>query len=119
MCIRDRFPGEPPTDPLEAYARVQASALAREQLVAGYAQTVRSVLADGVVDESELRLLEEMRRQFGLTPREHERVVSQLAESERRRLDAERVATVEQHLQLETYAAALTEALLRAAGEAE
>jgi hypothetical protein len=113
------FPGEPPTDPLEAYTRVQASELAREQLVAGYAQTLHGVLADGLVDESELRLLDELRRQFGITPREHERVVAQLAEDERHLLAAGHVATVEERLQLETYAAALTEALLRAAGDRE
>ncbi|MCM2270663.1 MAG: cyclic nucleotide-binding domain-containing protein, partial [Thermoanaerobaculia bacterium] len=113
------FAGPPPADPIEAYARVQASEQAREQLIAGYVQTLRDVLADGVVDESEMRLLEEIRRQFGITPREHERVVAQLAEEERELLASGRVATVEERLQLEGYRAALTEALLRGAGDGE
>jgi hypothetical protein len=113
------FAGEPPRDPLEAYAQAQASEQAREQLLAGYAQTLADVVADGLVDESEMRLLEEIRRQFGITPREHERIVAKLAEEERELFASGRVATVEERLQLETYRAALTEALLRAAGEGE
>jgi len=113
------FAGEPPADPLEAYAKAQASEQAREQLLAGYAQTLRDVVADGLVDESEMKLLEEIRRQFGIAPREHERVVAKLAEEERQLLASGRVATVEERLQLETYRAALTEALLRGADEGE
>ena len=113
------FAGSPPKDPIEAYARVQASEQAREQLLAGYTQTLRDVLADGLVDEGEVRLLAEIRRQFGITPREHEQVVARLAEEERRLLASGRFATVEERLQLESYRAALTEALLRRATEGE
>jgi len=113
------FAGEPPRDPVEAYARAQANEQAREQLLAGYAQTLRDVVADGLVEEGEWKLLDELRRQFGITPREHERVVAKLAEEERRLLASGRVATAEERLQLETYRAALTEALLRAADEGE
>jgi len=88
------FAGEPPADPLEAYAKAQASEQAREQLLAGYAQTLRDVVADGLVDESEMKLLDEIRRQFGITPREHERVVAKLAEEERQLLASGKVATV-------------------------
>jgi len=113
------FAGAPPKDPIEAYARVQASEQAREQLLAGYTQTLRDVLADGIVDESEGRLLAEIRRQFGITPREHEQVVARLAEDERSLLASGRFATVEERLQLEGYRAALTEALLRTASSEE
>jgi len=113
------FAGEPPADPLEAYTRAQASEQAREQLLAGYAQTLRDVVADGLVDETEWKLLDELRRQFGITPREHERVAAQLAEDERGLLASGRVATVEQRLQLETYGAALTEALVAGAPDGE
>jgi CRP-like cAMP-binding protein/NAD-dependent dihydropyrimidine dehydrogenase PreA subunit len=113
------FAGEPPADPIEAYARAQASTQAREQLVAGYAQTLRDVVADGLVDEQEVRLLDEIRRQLGITPREHEQVVARLGEAERRLLAGERVISVEERVQLESYGAALTEALLRGAAERE
>jgi Cyclic nucleotide-binding domain/HEAT repeat len=109
------FAGEPPKDPIEAYAQVQATEQAREQLLAGYANTLADVLSDGIVDEGEARLLAEIRKQFGITQREHESVVSRLAEEDRSLLESGRFVTVEERLQLETYRAALTEALLRGA----
>jgi hypothetical protein len=113
------FPGAPPADPLEAYTRVQAGVEARDQLLSGYVQTLREVLADGQLDESEWRLLGEIERQFGITPRERERALASLSEEERRLVASGRVATVEERLQAETYRAALTEALLRSAPDSE
>jgi cyclic nucleotide-binding protein/4Fe-4S binding protein len=113
------FEGIPPSDPLEAYARAQASEQARDQLLAGYVETLRDVAADGVVDESEVRMLAEIRKQFGVTPREHERSLARLAEDDRRVLSSGRVVSVEERLQLETYRAALTEAILRGASQPE
>ena len=113
------FEGVPPADPIEAYARAQASEQARDQLLEGYLQTLRDVAADGLVDESEVRMLAEIRKQFGVTPREHERSVARLPENERRLLASGQVVSVEERLQLETYGAALTEALLRAASPSE
>ena len=106
------FAGEAPKDPIEAYARVQATEQAREQLLAGYANTLADVLSDGIVDEGEARLLAEIRKQFGITQREHESVVARLAEEDRSLLESGRFATVEERLQLESYRAALTEAVL-------
>jgi hypothetical protein len=113
------FAGRPPGDPVEAYAQLQASEQAREQLLSGYAQTLRDVLEDGIIDESEARLLAEMRKQFGITNREHESVVARLGENEREVLISGRFASVEERLQIESYRAALTEALSRSASEGE
>lgn len=113
------FEGSPPSDPVEAYARAQASEQARDQLLAGYLQTLRDVLADGLVDESEFRMLAEIRKQFGITSREHEQTVGRLAAADRQLLTSGRFITVEERLQLESYSAALTEAVLRSASEAE
>ncbi|MDQ5873406.1 MAG: 4Fe-4S binding protein, partial [Acidobacteriota bacterium] len=113
------FAGQPPRDPIEAYARAQASEQAREQLLSGYAQTLRDVVADGLVDESEVRMLAEIRKQFGITPREHDQAVARLADDDRKLLASGRFVTVEERLQLESYRAALTEAVLRSASEAE
>ncbi len=113
------FEGPPPADPIEAYTRAQASEQARDQLLAGYIETLRDVVSDGMVDESEARMLAEIRKQFGVTPREHERAVARLSAEDRRVLASGRVVTVEERLQLETYRAALTEALLRAASPSE
>jgi hypothetical protein len=113
------FAGRPPGDPIEAYAQLQASEQAREQLLAGYAQTLKDVLEDGIIDESEARLVAEMRKQFGITNREHESVVARLGEDERQVLISGRFASVEERLQIESYRAALTEALARSASEGE
>jgi polyferredoxin len=112
------FVGEPPKDPIEAYARVQATEQAHEQLLAGYANTLADVLSDGIVDEGEARLLAEIRKQFGITQREHDSVVARLAEEDRSLLESGRFATVEERLQLESYRAALTEALVLGAAPA-
>ena len=113
------FEGTPPSDPVEAYARAQASEHARDQLLAGYLQTLRDVVADGLVDESEVRTLAEIRKQFGITPREHDRAVARLPADERALLVSGRFVTVEERLQLESYGAALTEALARSASDSE
>ncbi len=112
------LPGPPPADPTEAYALFKATEQARERVLAGYTQTMREILAEGIVREGELRLFEELRKQFGITPREHEGVVSRLAEEERELL-AGGASSVENRVQLEGYQAALTEALLRSAPERE
>ena len=113
------FEGTPPSDPVEAYARAQASEHARDQLLAGYLQTLRDVVADGLVDESEVRTLAEIRKQFGITPREHDRAIARLPADERALLVSGRFVTVEERLQLESYGAALTEALARSASDSE
>ncbi len=113
------FEGIPPADPVEAYARAQASEQARDQLLAGYVQTLRDVVADGLVDESEVRMLAEIRKQFGITAREHDQALTRLAAPDRQLLISGRFVTVEERLQVESYRAALTEALLRSASEAE
>ena len=113
------FEGSPPSDPVEAYARAQASEQARDHLLAGYLQTLRDVVADGLVDESEVRMLAEIRKQFGITSREHEHTVARLAASDRQLLESGRFVTVEERLQLDSYGAALTEALARSASDAE
>ncbi len=113
------FEGRPPSDPVEAYARAQASEQARDQLLSGYVQTLRDVVSDGLVDESEVRMLVEIRKQFGITPREHEQAVGRLAAADRELLTSGRFVTVEERLQVESYGAALTEALARSASDAE
>ena len=113
------FEGSPPSDPVEAYARAQASEQARDQLLTGYVQTLRDVVADGLVDESEVRMLAEIRKQFGITPREHQQAVARLPVADRDLLTSGRFVTVEERLQLESYGAALTEALARSASDAE
>lgn len=113
------FDTPPPEDPGEVYAWIEAGQHAREQHLEAYASTVRELVADGLVRGTELRLLEGMRKQLGISAREHDKIVARLSEEERELFAADRAVGIEQRAQLEGYEAALTEALLRRASEAE
>jgi len=111
----------PPADPSEAYALFRATEQARETVLEGYTQTLREILRDGIVRDGERRLLEEVRKQFGIDEKEHARVVGELEAELRERLEAGEGAGVEARAQREGYEAAVTEAFLRdaPAGELE
>lgn len=113
------FAEPPPSDAAEVYGWIKASQHAREKDLEAYANTVREMIADGLVGPGELRLLEGIRKQLGISEREHETVLARLSEEERHLFDEERVAGVEGRAQLEGYRTALAEALLRGASEDE
>lgn len=113
------FEEAPPKDPVEVYGWIRASRHAREKDLAAYAGAVREMIADGLVRPGELRLLEGVRRQLGISEREHELVLSRLSEEERYLFEAGASRSVEAHAQLEGYQKALAEAMLRPAKEEE
>lgn len=113
------FDEPPPEDPREVYGWIKAGEHAREKNVAAYAHAVREILADGLVLEDELALLEGIRTQLGITEREHEKVLARLSEEERYLFQPREAGRVEQRAQLEGYGTALAEALLRHAPEPE
>ncbi|MDX1642715.1 MAG: cyclic nucleotide-binding domain-containing protein [Thermoanaerobaculia bacterium] len=112
------FEEPPPDDPTEVYARLKAGEHAREEHLAAYTSTVREMIADGLVHSGEMRLLEEVRKNLGISSREHERILAQLSEEERE-LFERKPGSVERRAQLEGYETALSEALLRHAPEHE
>lgn len=113
------FDDPPPEDPGEVYAWIKAGEHAREQRLTAYSNTVREMLADGLVRGGELRLLEEIRKQLGISEREHEKVVERLSEEERQLFEQDAATGVEERAQLEGYQTALAEALLRRASASE
>jgi hypothetical protein len=113
------FDDPPPNDPDEVYAWIKASEHAREKHVAAYASTVREILADGLIRGGELRFLEEVRKQLGISTREHDKVVARLSAEERELFARVDAVTLEQRVQLNGYQTALSEALLRHAPERE
>ncbi|HET9331958.1 MAG TPA: cyclic nucleotide-binding domain-containing protein [Gemmatimonadota bacterium] len=112
------FEDPPPQDAGEVYAWIKAGEHAREQYLTAYTNTVREIIADGLVGRGELRFLDEIRNQLGITPREHEKVIERLSEEERR-LFEQRGVGVEERAQLEGYKTALAAALLRRASASE
>jgi hypothetical protein len=113
------FEDPPPRDPGEVYAWIKAGEHAREKQLAAYESIVREILVDGLVDSGELRLLEEIRKQLGVSAREHEKVIERLSEEERQLFERGGVAGVEERAQLEGYQTALAAALLRRASTSE
>lgn len=109
------FSEPPPDDAGEVYAWIKASEQAKEQQIAAYENTVRGMITDGLVGAGELRLLEGVREQLGITQREHDRLLEQLDAEERDLFSQEAAEGVESRAQLEGYAATLTEAMLRRA----
>ena len=86
------FDEPPPDDAREVYAWIKAGEHAREQNLSAYANTVREMIADGLVRKGELRLLEGVRRQLGISEREHEKVLARLSEEERDLFEQDRAA---------------------------
>ncbi len=113
------FDDPPPEDAGEVYAWIKAGEHAREQYLAAYTNTVREIIADGLVGRGEFRFLDEIRNQLGITPREHEKVIEVLTEEERRLFEQGAAGGVEERAQLEGYRTALAEALLRRASASE
>ena len=113
------FEDPPPADPGEVYAWIKAGEHAREQYLTAYTNTVREIIADGLVGRGEFRFLDEIRNQLGITPREHEKVIERLTEEERRMFEQGAAGGVEERAQLEGYRTALAEALLRRASASE
>jgi hypothetical protein len=113
------FDDPPPRDPGEVYAWIKAGEHARERQLAAYESTVREILADGLVGGGELRLLEEVRKQLGISLREHEKVIERLSEEDRQLFERGGVTSVEERAQLEGYQTALAAALLRRASASE
>jgi CRP-like cAMP-binding protein len=113
------FDEPPPSDPSEVYGWIQASRHAREKDVAAYQATVRDMIADGLVRPGELRLLEGVRKQLGISEREHEQILARLSEEERHLFEEGASSGVETRAQLDSYQTALAEALLRGAPEEE
>jgi Cyclic nucleotide-binding domain len=113
------FDEAPPRDAGEVYGWIKASRHAREKDLAAYANTVRDMIADGLVGPGELRLLEGVRRQLGISEREHERILARLSEEERHLFEPGAEVSVESRAQLRGFEQALAEALLRSAPQSE
>jgi hypothetical protein len=113
------FEEPPPRDAAEVYGWIKASRHAREKDLAAYANTVRDMIVDGLVGPGELRLLEGVRRQLGISEREHERILARLSEEERHLFQPGHEASIESRAQQAGFERALAEAMLRSAPASE
>lgn len=91
----------------------------REQRVAAFKDTLRELVADGVVSASDLRVLDRLRAQLGITDKEHFKALSELGDEDKRLFDPEYRGSIERRLQREQYRRDLVRVVLGAAGRGE
>lgn len=75
----------------------------RESRLKAYKDTIRDLVADGVLSPGELTLLDKLRGQMGIAERDHERVLSELGAEEKKLFDPRYRGSIEQRLQGEQY----------------
>lgn len=87
----------------------------REQRLQAYKETVRDMVADGLVTRNELVILDSLRKQLGVSDKDHEKVLAQLSDEERQLFDPDYQGSVELRLQREQYDRELERLVLAAA----
>jgi hypothetical protein len=94
----------PPSDRLQDIYLVHSErSREREARLAAYAETLREMVHDGVVSKGELVILDSLRRQLGITDKDHKRILDQLKEEDRLLFDPDHQETIEEQLQLGQY----------------
>ncbi len=107
LLSRWSYDEAPPKDPKEVFAFVKSKERERERILAVYSEAIADVLADGVVDQTEHRMLEKLRSEFGISKQEHDKVLARLSAEERDLFDPTKSSSIEQRLQLDGYKLAL------------
>jgi polyferredoxin len=107
----------PPTDNLsDLYLLHQERTQQKEARLAAYKATVRDLLADGIVNQGNLRVLQRMRAELGIPDKDHDKLLSELDLEDRRLFDPEYQGSMEKRLQLDQYQQELESLLLDGAG---
>ena len=107
----------PPTDRLsDLYLLHQERTQQKEARLAAYKATIRDLLAEGVVNPGNLRVLERMRAELGIPDKDHDKLLSELDLEDRRLLDPAYQGSMEKQLQLDQYRQALESVLLDGPG---
>ena len=75
----------------------------REARLRAYKETVRELVADGLVSRAELVILDSLRAQLGITDKDHQKIIGELSEEERQLFDPGYQGSVEQRLQRQQY----------------
>jgi hypothetical protein len=108
----------PPSDDLAAIALIHGEReKQRSARLAAYKETIRELVADGVLARGELALLDSLRRQLGVSDAEHAKVLSELTAEEKQLFDPAYRGSVEQRLQREQYQRDLARVVVVAARE--
>ncbi len=106
---------KPPEDLREAFYVIKRKEQEKEVGLRVYSDTVKELMAEGVVTRAELRIIEQVRAQFNISDQDHEKVLQQLQISDRQLFDPNVAVSAEERLQEQGYRLALRTLLLRGA----
>lgn len=94
----------PPSDNLgDIYLLHTERTRQREARLRAYKETIRELVADGLVTRNELQLLDSLRAQLGISDRDHHKLVGELSAEDRQLFDPAHQGSIEQRLAREAY----------------
>ena len=106
----------PPSDDLkDIYLLHTERTKQREARLRAYKETVREMVADGLVTRNEMQLLDSLRAQLGISDKDHQKIISELSGEERQLFDPAFQGSVESRLARDQYRKDLERIVLEAA----
>jgi hypothetical protein len=106
----------PPSDDLkDIYLLHTERTKQREARLRAYKETVREMVADGVVTRNELVILDSLRAQLGVSDKDHGKILGELSAEERQLFDPAYQGSVEQRLAKQQYRKDLERIVVEAA----
>jgi hypothetical protein len=106
----------PPSDRLEdIYLLHTERTKQRESRLRAYKETVRELVADGLISRAELKILDSLRAQLGITDKDHQKILGELSDEERQLFDPGYQGSVEQRAQRQQYRRDLERVVMDAA----
>jgi hypothetical protein len=106
----------PPSDDLkDIYLLHTERTKQREARLRAYKETVRELVADGLVTRAELVILDSLRAQLGISDKDHQKVIGELSAEEKQLFDPAYHGSVEQRLKGQQYRKELERLVVEAA----
>lgn len=106
----------PPSDDLkDIYLLHTERTKQREARLRAYKETVREMVADGLVTRGELAILDSLRAQLGVSDKDHQKILGELSAEERQLFDPAYQGSVEQRLAKQQYRKDLERIVVEAA----
>src|SRR4051812_42891469 len=106
----------PPSDDLkDIYLLHTERTKQREARLRAYKETVREMVADGLVTRGELVILDSLRAQLGVSDKDHQKILGELSAEERQLFDPAYRGSVEQRLAKQQYRKDLERIVVEAA----
>ena len=106
----------PPSDDLkDIYLLHTERTKQREARLRAYKETVREMVADGLVSRGELVILDSLRAQLGITDKDHAKIIGELSAEERQLFDPAYQGSVEQRIAKQQYRHELERLVVEAA----